>query len=43
MYKWTVNWRFVPEDVFLSKSFAGWLLWHQVSFLPSRDWKIGDR
>lgn len=22
LYKWTVNWRFVPEDVFLSKQFA---------------------
>ena len=22
LYKWTVNWRFVPEEVFLSKRFA---------------------
>lgn len=26
LYKWTVNWRFVPEDVFLSKLFAKGLL-----------------
>ena len=26
LYKWTVNWRFVPEDIFLSKPFAGGLL-----------------
>lgn len=26
LYKWTVNWRFVPEDIFLSKSFAKGLL-----------------
>lgn len=26
MYKWTVNWRFVGEDMFLSKGFAGALL-----------------
>jgi len=26
LYKWTVNWRFVPEDVFLSKPFAKGLL-----------------
>lgn len=22
LYKWTVNWRFIPEDIFLSKRFA---------------------
>lgn len=26
LYKWTVNWRFVPEDVFLSPAFAKSLL-----------------
>ena len=26
LYKWTVNWRFVPEESFLSKSFAKGLL-----------------
>jgi alpha-1,3-mannosyltransferase len=26
LYKWTVNWRFVEEDVFLSKAFARSLL-----------------
>ncbi|KAF2396495.1 Lethal(2)neighbour of Tid protein, partial [Trichodelitschia bisporula] len=26
LYRWTVNWRFVPEDVFLSKPFAASLL-----------------
>lgn len=26
LYKWTVNWRFVPEEIFLSKSFAKGLL-----------------
>jgi len=26
LYKWTVNWRFVPEDIFLSKPFAKGLL-----------------
>lgn len=26
MYKWTVNWRFVPEEVFLSKGFSMLLL-----------------
>ena len=26
LYKWTVNWRFVPEEVFLSKGFAEALL-----------------
>lgn len=26
LYKWTVNWRFVPEDIFLSKPFATGLL-----------------
>lgn len=26
LYKWTVNWRFVPEEVFISKSFAKGLL-----------------
>ena len=26
LYKWTVNWRFVPKETFLSKQFAGGLL-----------------
>lgn len=26
LYRWTVNWRFVPEDIFLSKTFAKGLL-----------------
>jgi alpha-1,3-mannosyltransferase len=26
LYKWTVNWRFVPEDIFLSKLFVNGLL-----------------
>lgn len=31
LYEWTVNWRFVPEDVFLSKLFAkGLLIVHLV-------------
>lgn len=26
LYRWTVNWRFVPENVFLSRQFASLLL-----------------
>jgi alpha-1,3-mannosyltransferase len=26
LYKWTVNWRFVPEDIFLSSTFSSSLL-----------------
>ena len=26
LYKWTVNWRFVPEEIFLGKPFANGLL-----------------
>lgn len=33
MYKWTVNWRFVPEDIFLSKTFAMSLLLLHISAL----------
>lgn len=33
MYKWTVNWKFVPEEVFLSKQFAYTLLFGHISFL----------
>jgi alpha-1,3-mannosyltransferase len=33
MYKWTVNWRFVPEDVFLSRPFALSLLTVHVGLL----------
>jgi alpha-1,3-mannosyltransferase len=33
LYKWTVNWRFVPEDIFLSRKFATSLLMGHVSVL----------
>lgn len=33
LYKWTVNWRFLPEDVFLSTSFARTLLLAHVAVL----------
>jgi alpha-1,3-mannosyltransferase len=33
LYKWTVNWRFVPEGVFLSKKFATSLLLGHVGTL----------
>ncbi|KAF2032458.1 Lethal(2)neighbour of Tid protein [Setomelanomma holmii] len=33
LYKWTVNWRFVPEETFLSKPFALGLLAVHVSLL----------
>jgi len=33
LYKWTVNWRFVPEDVFLGKQFATTLLIGHVGCL----------
>ncbi|KAF2077475.1 hypothetical protein CYY_001248 [Polysphondylium violaceum] len=33
MYKWTVNWRFVPEDIFLSKPWALGLLSLHLAFL----------
>ncbi|KAL5115086.1 dolichyl-P-Man:Man(5)GlcNAc(2)-PP-dolichol alpha-1,3-mannosyltransferase [Pleosporales sp. CAS-2024a] len=33
LYKWTVNWRFVPEDTFLSKPFALTLLSVHVGLL----------
>lgn len=33
LFKWTVNWRFVPEDVFLSKRFALSLLFGHLSVL----------
>lgn len=33
LYKWTVNWRFVAEDVFLSREFATALLIGHVSVL----------
>lgn len=35
MYKWTVNWRFVGEDVFLSKSFSLALLCAHVTLLAA--------
>lgn len=34
MYKWTVNWRFVSEETFLSKGFArGLLIAHVVTLI----------
>jgi alpha-1,3-mannosyltransferase len=33
LYKWTVNWRFVPEDLFLSKQFSVALLVGHVGVL----------
>ena len=33
LYKWTVNWRFVPEEVFLSSRFATLLLMGHVTVL----------
>ena len=33
LYKWTVNWRFVPEDLFLSEPFAKGLLAIHLSVL----------
>lgn len=33
MYKWTVNWKFLPEDVFLSKYLAVGLLGGHILFL----------
>jgi len=33
LYKWTVNWRFVPEEIFLSKPFAKGLLAIHLSIL----------
>eukprot|EP01132_Coremiostelium_polycephalum_P010319 gene10319-12663_t len=33
MYKWTVNWRFIPSDIFLSKQWAIGLLTLHISIL----------
>ncbi|PIC47376.1 hypothetical protein B9Z55_006755 [Caenorhabditis nigoni] len=33
MFKWTVNWRFLPEDLFLDKRFHMALLVGQITFL----------
>ena len=33
LYKWTVNWKFVPEDIFLSKEWALLLLCLHAGFL----------
>jgi alpha-1,3-mannosyltransferase len=41
MYKWTVNWKCLPEEVFLSKQFALFLLLSHIRLLwmfASRDW-----
>ncbi|KZV97652.1 glycosyltransferase family 58 protein [Exidia glandulosa HHB12029] len=35
LYKWTVNWRFVPEDVFLSRRFATALMVGHLSVLAA--------
>ncbi|CCL98442.1 uncharacterized protein FIBRA_00439 [Fibroporia radiculosa] len=35
LYKWTVNWRFVGEDVFLSSSWAGCLLLGHLTVLTA--------
>lgn len=45
LYKWTVNWRFVPEDIFLSKSFAYGLLLCHLTLLAAfalRRWMTSD-
>lgn len=33
LYEWTVNWRFVPEDIFLSDNFSNGLLLAHLSLL----------
>lgn len=33
MYQWSVNWKFLPESVFLSRPFAGFLLIAHISVL----------
>lgn len=33
LYRWTVNWRFVPEDIFLSSKFSAGLLAAHASLL----------
>lgn len=46
LYKWTVNWRFVPEDIFLSKLFAKGLLAIHLSLLITfllKRWFVGSR
>jgi hypothetical protein len=40
MYKWSVNWQFVPEDVFLSKPFALVLLAAHAGALGALAWKF---
>ena len=45
LYKWTVNWRFVPEHIFLSKSFASGLLLCHLILLAAfalRKWSTSD-
>lgn len=39
MYVWSVNWKFVPEDIFLSKPFAIGLLCLHVFLLALFAWK----
>jgi alpha-1,3-mannosyltransferase len=38
LYKWTVNWRFVDEDIFLSPIFARALLVGHLSILVAFGW-----
>lgn len=38
LFKWTVNWRFVSEDVFLSRGFSAALLTIHVTLLASLAW-----
>ncbi|KIV99564.1 uncharacterized protein PV09_08742 [Verruconis gallopava] len=38
LYKWTVNWRFVPEDIFLSRSFSISLLAAHAALLLLFAW-----
>lgn len=44
LYKWTVNWAFLPEEIFLSRAFSSTLLIGHVSFLvyfglfPGKRW-----
>eukprot|EP00892_Ulva_mutabilis_P001623 jgi/Ulvmu1/11461/UM077_0004.1 len=43
MYKWTVNWRMLPEDVFLSRGFAALLLSAHLLLLVAffhRKWTV---
>ena len=39
-YKWTVNWRFLDEDVFLNRTFHVTLLMTHLVLLAALLWKI---